>query len=147
MSISLLVHIGFYSVHTGADAGAKFLTDKMNMVPTMQLYIHIATRKDPALSFSPSLSTSIGQSFMFIIPLTFFFLLFFSSVLLSSPLPFPFTLPSYPILSYPILSYPILSYPILSCPDLHCSAMYSTELLSPLYPSPRFTVFLVGHFY
>ena len=139
MSISLLVHSGFYSVHTGADAGAKFLTDKMNMViisiirvmvPTMQLYIHIATRKDPSLSFSPSLSTSIGQSYIYIIPLTFFFLLFFSSVFSAIPLHSSF-----------------LSSPILSCPDLHCSAMYSTELLSPLYPSPRFTVFLVGHFY
>ena len=103
LSISLLVHSGFYSVHTGADAGAKFLTDKMNLVPTMQLYINIATRKDPSLSFSPCLSTSIGQSYIYIIPLTFFFLLFFSSVLLSSPLPFPFTLPSSPLLSYPIL--------------------------------------------
>ena len=109
LSISLLVHSGFYSVHTGADAGAKFLTDKMNMViisiirvmvPTMQLYIHIATRKDPSLSFSPCLSTSIGQSYIYIIPLAFFFLLIFSSVLLSSPLPFPSTLP---LLPYPIL--------------------------------------------
>ena len=124
MSISLLVHSGFYSVHTGADAGAKFLTDKMNlviisiirvMVPTMQLYIHIATRTDPSLSFFPSLSTSIGQSFMYIIPLTFFFLLFFSSVLLSSPLPFPFTLPSSPLLSYPALICTAALCTVLNC--------------------------------
>ena len=71
MSIFFSVHSGFYSVHTGADAGAQLLTDKTNLVIVLRIFIRIpimffhfavTKRKNAFFSFSLSsiLSTSIN---------------------------------------------------------------------------------------